>query len=138
MRVNGLEDTRRRDKIPMRLLLGDLPATVGAEDGPTRRLFGDLSGITGVDGTSALRFCSLAGVFMGRVIALGVEMMFVRTKCDVVCGFSRSILLFLDFLLDDWKIEGSMFSELWSSNSCGAFRLRDDDVVERAGCNVSI
>lgn len=111
MRVKGLDDTRRRDKIPMRLLLGDLPATVGAEEGPTRRLLGDLSGITGVDGTSALRFCSLAGVIMGRLVTLGVQRVFVRTKCDALFGFTKSMSLFLDFLLDDRKIEGSMFSE---------------------------
>ena len=97
--------------MPMRLLLGDLPVTVGAEEGPTRRLYAALSGTTGVDGTSALRFRSLAGVIMGRLIALGVERVFVRTKCDALFGFTRSMSLFLDFLLDDRKMEGSMFSE---------------------------
>ncbi len=97
-RVKGLEDTRRRDKMPMRLLLDDLPVTVGAEEG---RLCAALSGTTGVDGTSALRFKSLAGVIMGRLIALGVERVFVRAKCDALFGFT----LFLNFLLDDreWK-----------------------------------
>ena len=55
-RAKGLDDTRRRDRIPMRLLFGDLPIAVGAEDAAARRLFCDLSGIIGVEGTSALRF----------------------------------------------------------------------------------
>ena len=111
MRVNGLEDIRRRDKMPMRLLLGDLPATVGAEEGPARRLFGCLSGILGVDGVSALRFWSLAGVIMGRFMVLEAEEALVRIKCEALFGLVKSMSMFLDFLLGDMKTEGSIFSE---------------------------
>lgn len=137
MRVKGLEDTRRRDRIPMRLLFGDLPIAVGAE-APARRLFCNLSGILGADGTSALRFWSFPGVMMGRLTTLGTEGVFVRMKCDALFGLAKSRSIFLDFLLDDKKIEGSTFSESWSSNSCGTLRLRDDGcVVGRASCNIS-
>ena len=33
MRVNGDDEIRRRERIPMRLLLGDLPAAAGADEG---------------------------------------------------------------------------------------------------------
>ena len=33
MRVKGEAETRRRDRTPIRLLFGDLPAAAGADDG---------------------------------------------------------------------------------------------------------
>ena len=74
---------------------------------------------------------------MGRLTTPGAGV-FVRTKCDALVGLAKSKSIFLDFLFDDKRIEGSTFSESWSSNSCGAVRLRDDGCVAgRAKCNIS-
>lgn len=69
MRVKGEEEIRRRDRIPMRLLLGDLPAAAGADEG-----------------FAVLRFCpsgdcgvsNRVGVIVGLVKVLGAGDTFVR------------------------------------------------------------
>lgn len=49
-RVNGLAVIRRRERMPIRLLFGDLPATAGAES--TCRGVGAVTGPIGVVGVS--------------------------------------------------------------------------------------
>lgn len=55
IRVNGLDVIRRRERMPIRLPLGDLPAAAGAES-IRLALEGDVVSVGGVDIASDLRF----------------------------------------------------------------------------------
>ena len=66
--MKGDDDILRRERMPIRLLLGERPAAAGADDGAT--------GLH-VEGRAA---SSRLGVMMGRARAAGAEYAFFKTK----------------------------------------------------------
>lgn len=121
--VNGEDETRRRDKIPARLLLGDRPATVGAEDG----------GFLLVE--SDRRF----EVAIGRLAMRAESWFCFKTNLEDWTVLMANPLTFFDFLDGDEYSSGSMFSESKSAKLSGVRGLlvRTDDGTGKAG-NVSV
>lgn len=124
-RVNGEDETLRRERMPARLDLGERPAAGGADDGAIG-LRVDVRAIS-------RRF----GVMTGRFTDANEELSLFKTKCDTLPGLTGFPSRFLAFLDEDFRVEGSMFSESISSNDGEYRRLTDDDsVTGRAECEL--
>ena len=88
-RVKGEDETRRRDKMPMRLDFGDLPVAAGADDGCTAL------GLVRVERDVSRRL----GVRIGLDVAAEGRIAFVNTNCDVLPGLTIKLpSVVLDFL----------------------------------------
>lgn len=115
--MKGLAVTRRLERMPTRLCLGERPAAVGAgaEDGSCRLVFCvEVS-------SSAVRFWPAACEELLERLAGVLAGVRLRAKSGALASFELSKLKFLAFLLDseqNWT--GSMFSVSTSSKSAGA------------------
>lgn len=89
-RVKGDDETRRRDRMPMRLDFDDLPVAAGAEDGCTT-----LGLSLRVERDVSRRL----GVRIGLDVAAEARMALVNTNWDVLPGLTIKLpSVVLDFL----------------------------------------
>ena len=102
--MNGEDDTRRRESIPIRLVFGERPAAAGAEKGALGFC---------VEGRAASR---RLGVRIGLERDVVDEIVSLNTKCETLAGLTGYPSTFLAFLEGDFQVEGSIFSESMSSN----------------------
>ena len=108
--MNGLEEVRRRERMPARLLLGDLPAAAGADDVCDALRLRDIE-VRGVSRRSGEGTDFLKAGNVGEASA--------RVKRDVLIGLMGLSSKPLAFLVGDAKREGSIFSESTSSKDAG-------------------
>ena len=124
-RVNGLALSRRRDRIPIRLLFGDLPA--GADEDSMRPTLREFPTLLGVEMIVGLRFddptiddsrrAARAALIEGDFIAF-IGLALVRLNFVALNGWMKPILFFFD---GDENISGSTFSESRSSKVDGSW-----------------
>ena len=107
-RVKGLAEARRRERMPIRLLLGDLPAAVGAEEDWFALRFTPSVEVRGVS--------RRIGLVFGPTSDNGAEDTFLRMKADGLIGMLMVSSNVLAFFVGAETTSGSMFSEsIWSS-----------------------
>ena len=89
-RVKGEDETRRRERMPMRLAFGDLPEAAGAEAGWTT-----VGLVVDVERDVSRRL----GVMIGLDAGAKDRIALVNTNCDVLPGFTIKFpSVVLDFL----------------------------------------
>ena len=117
--MNGLEEVLRRDRMPIRLLLGDLPAAAGAEACALRFVDTEARGVS-----------RRSGEGIGLVKAENAGDVSARTKRDGLIGLIGLSSKPLAFLVGEANKEGSIFSKSTSSKDVGEWRrLTGEDNV---------